>query len=336
MAANLETINLKSFNCRGLRERNKRNQIFTWLKTNHHGIILLQETHSTTNDEQIWKRDWEGDILYSHGLTNSRGVAILLPKDIDVKINSIQKDSHGRIILIECNVQSNSFVIANVYAPTKDKPREQLLFLENLQHSLDKFSDKALIIGGDFNTYLNVSIDKKGGVSEQQSEYSQLLHGFCNDFSLVDIWRIRHENKPGFTRRQRTKCGLVQSRLDFWLISVQLEYQAKHVKVTPGKSSDHSIITLEVELVESHKRGKGLWKFNNELLTDQEYVHLIKDTISNIKENINFKNKNTLWDYVKCEIRSQTLNFSIRKAKQMRKHEIELSNRLNILEQNLS
>ena len=28
----------------------------------HRGIILLPETHSSTNDEQIWKKDWDGDI----------------------------------------------------------------------------------------------------------------------------------------------------------------------------------------------------------------------------------------------------------------------------------
>ena len=97
-------------------------------------------------------------------------------------------------------------------------------------------------------------------------------------------------------------------------------------KIAPGKSSDHSIISLELELMESQNRGKGLWKFNNDLLTDPIYVQLIKDTIGNIKDNVNFENKNTLWDY----------NLFYKKAKQMRKQEIELSNRLNLLEKNLS
>ena len=177
----------------------------------------MEETHSSTNDEQIWKKDWDGEILYSHGSANSRGVAILLPKDIDTnfKIISIERDLHGRILMIECKIESQSFIILNVYAPTKDKPQEQLLFLKNLQNLLDISSDNVIIIGGDFNTYLNVSIDKKGGTSERQSEYSQLLQGFRHEMSLTDIWWIRHENNPGFTRRQRTKLGLVQSRLDF-------------------------------------------------------------------------------------------------------------------------
>ena len=138
--------------------------------------------------------------------------------------------------MIDCKIESQSFIIVNVYAPTKDKPQEQLLFLKNLQNLLDICSDNAIIIGGDFNIYLNISIDKKGGTSERQSEYSQLLQGFCHEMSLTDIWRIRNENNPGFTRRQRTKLGFVQFRLDFWLISVQLEYHVKCVKTTPAKA----------------------------------------------------------------------------------------------------
>ena len=68
--------------------------------------------------------------------------------------------------MIECKIESQSFIIVNVYARTKDKPQEQLLFLKNLQNLLDICSDNAVIIGGDFNTYLNVSIVKKGGTSE--------------------------------------------------------------------------------------------------------------------------------------------------------------------------
>ena len=109
----------------------------------------------------------------------------------------------------------------------------------------------------------------------------------------------------------------------------------KCVRVAPGKSSDHSIISLELKLIESPQRGKGFWKFNNDLLNNNAYVHLIKGLIRQIKDIVNFENKNTLWDYVKREIRSQTINFASKKAKQRREHEMELFRKLNILEQNI-
>ena len=86
MNEKLETVKFKSFNCKGLREKNKQNEVFAWLRIYHHGIILLQETCSTKHDEQYWAWEWGGNILYSHGLANSRGVAILFPKDRGIEI----------------------------------------------------------------------------------------------------------------------------------------------------------------------------------------------------------------------------------------------------------
>ena len=53
--------------------------------------------------------------------------------------------------------RKNNFVIINVYSPAKDKQQEQLLFLSNLKTIVEQYSDKALIIGSDFNTYFDVT-----------------------------------------------------------------------------------------------------------------------------------------------------------------------------------
>ena len=333
----LSTVSIHSFNCRGLQEKHKRILLFNWLKK-YQGIIFLQETHCSRAHELTWKREWGGDIIFSHGTTNSRGVAVLIPKSLesDIKVKKCHTDTAGRIILIDCSIKDNSIILINIYAPTKDKPTEQLNFLHILKGLVDKYSDKAIILGGDFNTYLDTSIDKLGGKNELKSPYSENIDGLCKEFSLIDIWRIRHKNQPGFTHRQRHKTGYVQSRLDFWLISSHMEYLVRNVKVAPGFRSDHSIIILQLDLLNTLKRGRGLWKFNKDLLTDLEYVSQIKKLIKNIRETINWTNKNTLWDYVKCEIRSKTIIYSSNKAKVQRQYESNLTKKLNSLEQNAS
>ena len=50
------------------------------------------------------------------------------------------------------------------------------------------------------------------------------------------------------------------------------------------------------------KRGPGYWKFNNKLLHDKAYVELIKSEIEIKAEEYKIENKNTFWDYVKCQI----------------------------------
>ena len=93
---------------------------------------------------------------------------------------------------------------------------------------------------------------------------------------------------------------------------------------------------FNLKLSGSCKRGKGFWKFNGSLLTDKDYVQLIKNTISHIKVTVNITNKNTLWEYVKCQIRSDTIKFSIDKAKRLKIKETELLDKLEKLEKNLN
>ena len=49
-----------------------------------------------------------------------------------------------------------------------------------------------LLIGGDFNTYLDVGKGKKGGKIEKSSKYSDNINLLCEEYSLIDLWRVRH------------------------------------------------------------------------------------------------------------------------------------------------
>ena len=53
-------------------------------------------------------------------------------------------------------------MLVNLYAPTKDNPEEQKLFLNFVREHLCDFLGKKIIIGGDFNMYMNPELDKKG------------------------------------------------------------------------------------------------------------------------------------------------------------------------------
>ena len=158
-------ISVNCFNCRGLRNDQKRQNIFNWLKTSHPGVTFLQETHSTLTDEKKWEREWGGNIYYAHGEFNARGVAILVPKSVTDKFIYINgyKDNNGRFILINCKIESNEFTLINIYCPTKDNHIAQLEFLEVIRSKLEEHGDRNIIMGGDLNTYLNVNLDKKGG-----------------------------------------------------------------------------------------------------------------------------------------------------------------------------
>ena len=68
------------------------------------------------------------------------------------------------------------------------------------------------------------------------------------DMNLIDIWRTRNPNDLKFTRRERSQGGLVQARLDFWLVSEQTYFQIKKYDIKPGMKSDHSLVRLTLDL----------------------------------------------------------------------------------------
>ena len=274
----LDNFSLNCFNCRGLREKKTRLNIFHWLKESHPGITLLQETHSVSSDEIEWQKNWEGKIIFSHGTSFSSGVALLIPKQLTsyFEIKDIITDQYGRLILVQCVIHSNPVILISVYFPTKDKPREQTEFLDYVKQLLYNYNGQNIIIGGDFNICLNLEMDKHGGSTERESTYVKNLKALMQETDLIDIWRVRNPQIRQYSRREMSKKGLVQSRIDFWLVSVALEYQIKSTSIKPGNSSDHSIIKLGIELLETQKRGKGYWKFNNSLLRDQNYVNTIR------------------------------------------------------------
>ena len=119
-----KSIRINCFNCRGLRNSNKQANIFTWLKQNNHGITFLQETHSAQTGSNKWQQEWGGKIYFSIGEFNSRGVAIILPKQLEEisDVKTIKTDDEGRFIIIECiySIENNNLVLINLYCPTKD------------------------------------------------------------------------------------------------------------------------------------------------------------------------------------------------------------------------
>lgn len=50
----LDNCKVASFNVNGLRNENKRREVFNYLKTAKIDIALLQETHSLEDDESVW------------------------------------------------------------------------------------------------------------------------------------------------------------------------------------------------------------------------------------------------------------------------------------------
>ena len=81
-----DSLRFASLNVRGINNFRKRRSAFAWCKKQKVGLIFLQETHSTENHESQWMRDWGSQILFSHGSSDARGVAVLFKRGLNIKI----------------------------------------------------------------------------------------------------------------------------------------------------------------------------------------------------------------------------------------------------------
>lgn len=118
-------IKVSSLNVNGIGNAIKRRVIFNVLREQKADIYLIQETHSTPESGFLWAREWGGQAFFSHGLSGSRGVAILIDRKFDIQVLATVRDTEGRFIGMDIRSGNQTFTVCSYYSPTQDKPREQ-------------------------------------------------------------------------------------------------------------------------------------------------------------------------------------------------------------------
>lgn len=61
---------------------------------------------------------------------------------------------------MDVEVQDTIYTVGSLYAPTQDKPHEQISFMDNLESLLDSMTSHNILLGGDWNCLLNPTLDK--------------------------------------------------------------------------------------------------------------------------------------------------------------------------------
>ena len=308
------TFKLISLNARGVRSFEKRKAVFGWFFNQKVDLCFLQETYSTKEVENIWKKQWKGEMFFSHGSEHSRGVLILIKNSLEFELISVRADKEGRFIFLEAFVQDQKFLFVNIYAP--NKLSEQTLFFDQIKDELDNSGideDCRIIMEWDFNVILDPDLDGSGG-NPKLKESVKEIENICLLWDLVDIWRVRNPEIKRFTWRQ--KAPLIQGRLDFWLVANALQEEIDQADIVPSIKSDHSAILLSINGIDKQIRGPSFWKFNASLLDDKDYVIFINGRYKVwVDEFKNIDDPRFFWDLIKYKIRQDTISYSKFKAK---------------------
>ena len=220
----LSKFDVLSLNVRGIRDQIKRRSIFSYLKDQKANIYFSQETYSERADENIWRKEWGGELFFSHGTKHSKGVCILINPFVQPKVDYSYANDSGRIVLITITFNGQKLSLCNIYAPNDQV--NQLQFMQELNNCIiDKSELTSLIVGGDWNCTLSKK-DKIGGAPWKPSNFRNLILTTMEMFDLVDVQRMRHPKLCKFT--YESKSLKLKSRIDFFLIANNLSGDVKN------------------------------------------------------------------------------------------------------------
>ena len=173
------------------------------------------------------------------------------------------------------------------------------------------------------------------------------INKMCNSFSLVDGWRIANPHKRKYTWLQ----GITnkQARLDYILCSDAILSISSSFGIEPKYRSDHSPISFLLQII-PHTQGKGTWKMNNSLLSDPDFISLIKRSINDIKQTytatpylpefINNCNRNLdlmispclFWETILVTLRGIIITYASRKKRTQNRERNTLEQNIKLLD----
>ena len=209
--------------------------------------------------------------------TKARGTAILFNNTFEFDLGEIIKDTGGNYTLTELLLPNNlKLVIGSVYGPNQDNTP----FFDTLSQDITKFENSLMILGGDWNSTRDYTLDNVNYVSHNNPKSVKAITRMCNEYNLVDSWRINNPDKKQYTWLQGISNK--QSRLDYFLITEELLSVTNKNKIETKYRSDHAPVSIQIE-INNHIRGPGTWKFNNSLLMDEDFITMVKREIINHK-----------------------------------------------------
>ena len=335
-----------SLNVNGIGETQKRKDVFNFLRECKLDVYFLQETHLREHLEKYMRASWGYELWLAGNETNKNGVAILFRPTFEYKLHGIKKDPNGCYIMMDIELLNKRVTLVNVYGPSAgDNPD----FFSKIHELIDEIGNEKNIVGGDFNCIQNMRIDSRNYTNlNNRPRTRKRIKEIMADNDLVDIYRELYPDKKAFTWRRFNTTK--QGRLDYFLISTELISDVKGCAIKPGYRSDHSLVTLSLRKKE-FARDRPFWKFNNSLLSDKEYIKIIKKTIhdtliqyavpvynmENIKEmdpeDIELTISDQLFfETLLMEIRGRSISYASYKKKKTREEEERLNEILTQLE----
>lgn len=148
-------------------------------------VVFLQELHFKIGEIEYLKRNWVGEAHAATYWSNSRGVGILINKNIPFSLMALHKDQEGRFLVLTCTLYGERYTLVSLYIP----PGANLGFLDKIQNILDNNQTGTMIIGGNFNHTFD-KLDRHSLKKGKFKDPPKRLKNFISTNNLEDSWRL--------------------------------------------------------------------------------------------------------------------------------------------------
>ena len=268
----MDNSKLISINVRGLGSRHKREDVINYLVNMKCDIMLLQDTHLIKSKVPIFDSLWTGKAYHSCFRSNSRGTSILISSHTQHEVIKEYISNEGNYIILHCKIGTDTYALGSIYGPNRDEPH----FYEHIDEILASFDCDHIVLGGDFNFIMDADSDSFGYLHENNVNARKTFMSLCDKHNIIDIWRYQNPTQKHYTWFSASHDK--GSRLDMFFVSGHLSNRCNNLQINPGYRTDHSILMMILQHGES-RRGPGLWKFNESLLNEDEYIDVVNKCI---------------------------------------------------------
>lgn len=316
----MSQLKILSWNIRGIGSLTKRNKILNHITHLQPDICLLQETHLSKTDTDKLITPQFNKVYSSNYNSRQRGVSILINRKIKFTHNTTITDPEGRFIIINIILNNNQLTIGNIYGPNTDNPS----FFQNFFATLSENTNNTVIIGGDFNTVINHSLDRSNNsTTNRTTKSTNIITQYANELGLGDSWRLQNPSSREYTFY--STVHKTYSRIDFFLISNSIISNISDSTIHPIIISDHAPISITWKPPNNHQPSRR-WRFNTSLLKDPEFNNIIKKEWTSFLE-INDSPETSpslLWQTGKAVLRGVIISYSTYKKKKEQHKQLEL------------
>ena len=138
----------------------------SFLSNNVKGIKASEKrlTHCSVDVQKKWNDDYQGQLFFSHGKTNSWGITVGYYGKKSFELLSKFNNKSGRIIIIEVKIENEVLLLINLYnANTENEQLSTQSDLSNMLEKIDDINNKSIVYGRDFNLFFKAKLEALAG-----------------------------------------------------------------------------------------------------------------------------------------------------------------------------